>query len=343
MGENVVKKIAVLSALAILGLMLIGSAGRHAPQMAGPDVGGKIAYVRTNSIWLYSNGEQQQLTSGPQDRNDKRDAYPSFSPDGTQMVYTRYDEGFSDLYRLDVSNPSEPVALTNNRPTVEVGQAGGPGITGYNEQALWALQPAWSPDGASIAFTIDAGTEYPGLFSIDPDGIRQVKLESLNHGIQTVERPTWSPDGSKIAVANYVTDNGKGQIWIRNLQLGRWIALTNSADGAYDPAWSPDGEWIAFTMRQGSSHNIYVVPTDAQTWEGDYPTPVQVTTDGASRLPVWSPDGTRLAYLSLRDTSFDLYAGDIEIKANGAPGLVTVQRLTEKAHIDASGGISWGQ
>lgn len=342
-----VKKVVVLAVLAAMSLVAISYMGRGMPRTAspsaGPNLSGKLAYVRAGSIWLYADGKQQQLTKGPQDRADKRDAYPSISPDGTQIVYTRTDEGFSDLYKLDIGNPSQTLALTNNRPTVDVGQAGGPGKEGYNEQALWALQPAWSPSGDRIAFTTDVGTEYPGLFSVDPEGLKQTKLESLNHGSQTVEHPSWSPDGSKIAITNYVTNDGKGQVWIRNLQLGKWIEVTNAKDGAYDPAWSPDGAWIAFTMRQGSAHNIYVVPTDAGSWTGDYPTPIQITTDGASRSPAWSPEGSKLAYLSLKDTFFDLYAGDIKMKSNGEPGLASFNRLTEKANIDGTGGLSWGQ
>ena len=340
-GERVIRKLGVLFILLAMTLVIVGYLGREQRGLAGPAAGpqiqGKIAYVRDYSIWMYADGKEQQLTQGPQDRHDKRDAYPSFSPDGTFLAYTRFDEGFSDLYILDMFDPTQTVPITRNRPRAETGSEG------YNFEALWALYPVWSPDGTRIAFTTDQGTEYPGLFSVDPEGKNLVRLETLNHGAQTIERPSWSPDGTRIAVANYVTDNGIGQIWVRNLQAGRWLAVTNATDGAYDPAWSPDGEWIAFTMRQGRSHNIYIVPTNTQLWQGDYPTPIQITTDGASRSPAWSPDGMYLAYLSTREGVFDLYIGEVEIKPDGSPAFASVQRLTEKANIDAPSGLSWGQ
>src|SRR4051812_41224665 len=227
---------------------------------AGPDLGGKIAYAAAGSIWMYAGGKQQQLTAGPKDRQDKRDAQPSFSPDGTEIAYTRFDEGFSDIYKLDVSNPSGPVALTTNRPQADTGGVG------YATEALWAMQPAWSPNGERIAYTSDVGTEYPSLYSMDTAGDTVHKLDRLDHSLQAVERPSWSPDGEKIVVANYVTRNGKGQIWALDTVAGKWTELTDSEEGAYDPAWSPDGEWIAFTMRDGTANNIYVVPTNAEIW-----------------------------------------------------------------------------
>lgn len=336
-----VKKITLILALALVafGLFSLLQRGNRAINVAAsPDVGGKIAFASAGSIWMYTGGQAQQLTQGPQDKQDKRDAQPSFSPDGTQIAYVRFDEGYSDLYKLDVSDPPNPVALTDYKPNIETGGVG------YAGQALWAMFPAWSPDGERLAFTTDVRTQYPGLYSMSADGEGTPrKLEFLDHSTQAVERPTWSPDGLKIAVANYITGKNIGQIWVLDTTSGKWNELTDSTDGAYDPAWSPDGEWLAFTMRNGTSNNIFVVPTDAEKWTDDYPTPIQLTTDGASRAPAWSPDGNRLAFVGLEDTTFDLYAARISLDANANPILENIERLTENANIDASSGLSWGQ
>ncbi|MDQ6694055.1 MAG: LpqB family beta-propeller domain-containing protein [Chloroflexota bacterium] len=328
----------VLVAAASVSLGYMNRSNTRSASLTGsPDVGGKITYARAGSLWIYTAGGTQQITAGPKDAKDKRDAQPSFSPDGSHILYTRFDEGFSDLYEIALSDPSVPQALTNHRPKVETG------AEGYNTQALWAMQGAWSPDGQALAFTSDVGTEYPALFTMNADGTGGRRMETLNHGIQAVEHPAWSPNGDKIAVANYVTDNFKGQIWVLNLSTSKWIEITAAQDGAYDPAWSPDGAWIAFTMRQGNTNNIFVAPTDTQSWTDSHAPTKQLTTDGASRQPTWSPDGTKLAYISFKDASFDLYAGDLKQDTAGKPALQNIQKLTDKANLDAASGLSWSK
>ncbi|HEX8230783.1 MAG TPA: hypothetical protein VF826_15925 [Chloroflexia bacterium] len=342
------RKIIVILALALLGATLLGSMpsnGRVGSVTgAAEDVGGKIAYTRDGAIWLYTGGREVQLTNGPADELDKRDASPAFSPDGTEIAYIRFDEGFSDLYTLDVDDPDDPTALTDYRPEgVETGDLGTDGIAGYAAQALWALYPAWSPDGTKIAWTHDRGIEYPGLFLIDSDGDNPERVSFLDHSTQAIERVSWSPDGTQIAASNYVGTGGKGQIWVLTLATGRWIDYTSAKDGAYDPAWSPDGEWIAFVQREGTNHNIYVMRADPDDWEGEVPAPTlyKLTTDGASRSPAWSPDGTKLAYIGLEDATFDLYAADFSVTGT-IPSLDNIQRLTDNANVEAQWGLSWG-
>src|SRR6476620_4215572 len=107
----VVKRILLIAAAVVAVIVLIAivqrGGGGAQNAAASPDVGGKIAFAAKGSIWMYTGGKAQKLTKGPADRADKRDGQPSFSPDGTQIVYARFDEGFSDLYKLNVSNPTE--------------------------------------------------------------------------------------------------------------------------------------------------------------------------------------------------------------------------------------------
>ena len=86
--------------------------------------------------------------------------------------------------------------------------------------------------------------------------------------------------------------------------------------GPMDPAWSPDGRWIAFSMRG----DIWKVPADGGQ-------AIALTQGPAYHFePAWSPDGTRIAM------SMDL-SGDLEIGVVSADG-GDVERITRSPAID---------
>jgi len=108
--------------------------------------------------------------------------------------------------------------------------------------------------------------------------------------------------------------------------------LTNIQDGAYDPAVSPDGNFIAYIARKGSSSELWVM-------HGDGSGPILLSNQ-ASRYPAWSPDGKSLAYLAMKDGTFDIFT--LKLKADGTPD-GSAQQLSSGAKLDGSSGISWGR
>jgi TolB protein len=61
-----------------------------------------------------------------------------------------------------------------------------------------------------------------------------------------------------------------------------------------NPAWSPDGEWIAFSAPSGSEHHIFKMKFTGETF--DTTTLVQLTSEGRNFFPTWSPDGEWIAF-----------------------------------------------
>jgi TolB protein len=79
--------------------------------------------------------------------------------------------------------------------------------------------------------------------------------------------------------------------------------LTNLPDGADKPAWSPNGESIAFSTDRGDRPDqIYIIKTDGTSLH-------RVTTVPGTCCPAWSPDGKKIAFARGRIFTIDVDGG----------------------------------
>jgi hypothetical protein len=109
--------------------------------------------------------------------------------------------------------------------------------------------------------------------------------------------------------------DGVSQIYLVNFDGSDPRRLTNLTDGACQPAWSPDGQRLAFTSPCNSNKDVYngaqifVMNVDGSNLE---PLP---TVPGGDFDPAWSPDGKRIAFTSMRDDHTQIYVVDLDTKA----------------------------
>jgi Tol biopolymer transport system component len=153
----------------------------------------------------------------------------------------------------------------------------------------------WSPDGDQLLVRMEGG----GLGAIDVHGDAAVDL--LPGDGLDVRAVTWSPDGSRIAFS--ATDAGTAgrpaQLYSVDpdgTDLHPFIA-TGSVDGERtaidgdDPAWSPDGRWLAYIDR---TSGLWVLRPDGSERRQ---LGVAVAADGSVIGGyAWAPDSTRLTY-----------------------------------------------
>jgi tricorn protease len=179
-----------------------------------------------------------------------------------------------------------------------------------NSPGAMERDPAWSPDGASVAYFSDESGEY-ALHVVSQDGKGTPRKIPLGSSIY--RSPRWSPDSKKIA---YV-DVHLG-VWYVDLESGKPVQVAKDRYygglGDLVPAWSPDSQWLAYATRLdnylGAVH-VYSLAEGKAT---------QVT-DGMSdaRDPVWDKGGKYLYFTASTDSGASLQP-DIQAMARTSTG-----------------------
>jgi TolB protein len=304
--------IAVCSA----ALCIIGTANAQAPD----GLAGRILFVKDGDLWVYDSSGAHLLATGG------TFSQPSWAPDGGSLAYVYRGTNFADIFTTDDQGQNQ-TRLTSSQSTVL-------------DNNDWNFRPTWSPDGKLIAFVSDKSSTFPTLWlmnAADGSGRRALTTPGLQQ--EAVDALSWSPDGTQLAVTLF-NEPGPTQIALVPLgatgrQAGR--VLTSHPGGAVDPAWSPDGAWVAYAGHDGYAIEMYAVHPDGTTV-------TRLTTDGQlSRSPAWSPDGRQLAYVSNRTGFFELWVVDVQVDGSGVLVGSTPRQLTQDVHLDAVSGLSWGR
>ncbi len=126
-----------------------------------------------------------------------------------------------------------------------------------------AYQPAWSPDGRTVAFAARRPSSPPG-----PEAIHTIRTDGSDRRVilENAGDPTWSPDGAKLAFVSANPSTGT-EIGVANADGTGRRELTATKDAELSPAWSPDGRYIAFARGRERSRIVVIdARTGKQLW-----------------------------------------------------------------------------
>jgi Tol biopolymer transport system component len=262
---------------------------------------------------------------------------PDWSPDGSQIAFSRWTEPWG-IYIVNDDGTGERLLLSSNV----------------------ARAPVWSPDGTKIAFYFQTeGLTAPDRMCMGDEcrtmpghtqtewhvGVADVADGYLHQPY--VDRfsfsPTWSADGSWLVYdggdSGAIPSENHG-LCLTTVEGPNNTVLTNDTNDHF-PVWSPDGTRIAFMHWQHDHWEIYIMNANGGdrhplTSSSNY---VQPRPNNVS--PAWSPDGQQIVFLSDRGGQWEFYV----MGADGGNQREILNQVTDALSIQYSGAyervISW--
>jgi Tol biopolymer transport system component len=277
--------------------------------------------TRYDIKYLTEDGRTIQLTNGPDIK-----LIDSWSPDGTRLLYTQYENGHFHLHtvRADGTDPKTLTSGTGNEVSPEWSPDGthiafeqtGSGAyiaiadaDGANAHPLLATRSStefdvtWSTDGSRLYFACDGFGRMYDLCTAAVDGsdLRAITYTSLD-SVMTPCTPICAaiamhfqtaPGGTRIAFET-VSDAASQRVWTANLDGTGAVPLSGTTP-SFGGKWSPTGDRVLVGIADGTDrYALATVKADGSGYR-------QITGfDAYLQAGAWSPDGKSIAYVDIK-------------------------------------------
>lgn len=260
--------------------------------------------VQAPPVFVGQNGERVEIRAG-RTRVLTRgleniDEWPSPSPDGSTIVFARYDTAMTQRVRLWIIGADGSNLRRVNAPDLPYDYT----------------RPSWSRDGKWIAFSASTNEhrEYANtgiwIMNVATGETRSVSDPARYTDIYA----QWLPDGRGLIVMRAVQGDVNRDLWRLRLD-GSAMRITDNPGFDGKPSVSPDGRFVVFPSERpaGSPRRLWVMDLAA----GDRSARAETT--GPGRSPAWSRDGRWIAFVANVGGSSTLY-----IKRPGVSKIIQV-------------------
>lgn len=249
------------------------------------------------------------------------DQNPAWSRDGSLLAYISLRGATQTIMVSDANGE-------NHRPAFI-------SASGYLDN----ISLSWSPDNRQIAFTaLLDGRQAIYVVDVAPDAPAPVIAQQVTPNNANAFSPTWSADGERLAFSwAPLTNQDIFVVSLRDTALpiingDPLQRLTDVTTLDTMPAWSPDGEQIAFASDRYENTEIYVMKADGSD--------VRRLTYARARdiAPVWTADSREVIFVSDRSGNWEAYKVPVDCATK--EGCTTaLQRLTFNEYHDLR--VAW--
>jgi len=224
-------------------------------------------------LWTIAADGSEAKSGGVSVTEDRAlDWSPVWSPDGRYLFFSSDRGGTMNLWRVPIEERSGRV-LGEPEPVIT--------------PSSWSGEFSLSRDGDRLAFATLEWRSTLQKVPFDPArGVLTGPPQRFLSSTQPIRDHEVSPDGEWVV---YTRTGTPEDVFVARTDGSTYRRLTDDAFRDRGPAWSPDGQRIAFYSDRGGTYNLWTIRADGSGLQE-----LTRTTDSMN-FPVWSPDGSRLA------------------------------------------------
>ena len=231
-------------------------------------VAGRAGGQNVSIYWMDREGRFQPLRETPAEYYN-----PAFSPDGKRLALEISDGKRRDIWLYDWERDA---------------------LTRLTFAGVQNVEPVWTPDGTRIVYSSQEKDGTINLWWMRADGAGDAQRLTESKSSQYAR--SWLPDGKVLAFHQYNTDTNWDimTLPIEGNEKSGWKPgepkpFVNSAFLEREPAFSPDGRWLAYHSNETGVLEVYVrpFPGPGGKWQ---------ISNGGGVAPKWSRDSKELFY-----------------------------------------------